>query len=71
MYLFSRFYGYLSNHKELRYQKNEIVKWLKNYIETETDLSFKYKLKTKIKLAFPRLYAWRKKILKKRDSRKS
>jgi glycosyltransferase involved in cell wall biosynthesis len=68
MYLITRFYGYLNKHKELEPKKNALQKWLKQYLKTEPDLSFKYKLKKYIKLTFPHLYAWYKKNHKS-DSR--
>jgi len=58
MYLINRFYGYLDANKELRSKKDSLLRWIKNYLKTEPNLTFKYKLKKRIRLSFPRLYVW-------------
>ncbi len=61
MYLITRYYGYLSEYKELKQKKDELVKWIKNYLKTESGLSFSYKTKRWIKILFPRFYSQHKK----------
>lgn len=58
LYLITRFYGYLNKDKNLKSKNNELKRWVRDYVKSEQNLSFKYKIKTYIKLSFPHIYTW-------------